>query len=43
MRNINALQTSLERLGACDEAVKWCRGKNLTTAWRECERVPKDY
>lgn len=28
----------LKRLGACDEAVKWCEGRSVAAAWRDCER-----
>jgi hypothetical protein len=36
--NANDLQKLLAKLHACREAVDFCRGRDLKTAWHECER-----
>ena len=32
------LETLLNDLGACSQALKWAKGKTLKQAWRTCER-----
>ena len=34
-----SLQRLLSRLDACQDARRWAEGRDLTTAWRECERA----
>lgn len=33
-----SLTAYLAKMGACDEALKWARGKTLAQAWRTCPR-----
>ena len=33
-----SLADSLESIGACDEACEWVGGRDLKTAWYECDR-----
>ena len=35
------LQTELERLGACPEAVEWVGTRTLSEAWAECKRADR--
>lgn len=37
MTNKDAI-AKLHQLSACSEAVKWCAGRRVAAAWRECER-----
>lgn len=30
----------LEKLGACDDARNWCRGKGFRVAWNNCPSMP---
>ncbi len=36
--NAKSFAASLRRLGACQEARAWARGKTLAEAWGQCER-----
>jgi hypothetical protein len=37
--NSQKLESLLDSLGACEEAVVWTRGKSLEEAWTNCERA----